>query len=39
MPDAKASATPAPAAFVWDDLAEYKVEKRFLDGYPTDQRR
>jgi phosphatidylserine/phosphatidylglycerophosphate/cardiolipin synthase-like enzyme len=27
-----------PAAFVWDDLAQYKAEKRFLDGYPPDQR-
>jgi phosphatidylserine/phosphatidylglycerophosphate/cardiolipin synthase-like enzyme len=24
--------------FVWDDLAQYKAEKRFLDGYPDDQR-
>ncbi len=24
--------------FVWDDLARYKAEKRFLDGYPDDQR-
>jgi hypothetical protein len=23
---------------VWDDLAEYKAEGRFLDGYPDDQR-
>jgi phosphatidylserine/phosphatidylglycerophosphate/cardiolipin synthase-like enzyme len=38
MPDAKDSAPPEPAPFVWDDLAEYKVEKRFLDGYPPDQR-
>ncbi len=28
----------APAEFAWDDLAEYKAEKRFLDGYPSDQR-
>lgn len=35
MPDATA---PAPAEFVWDDLAAYKAEKRFLDGYPPDQR-
>lgn len=28
----------APAEFVWEDLAEYKAEKRFLDGYPSDQR-
>ena len=31
----KAKAAPE---FVWDDLAEYKAEKRFLDGYPHDQR-
>jgi len=32
-------ATPAePAVFAWDDLARYKAEKRFLDGYPPDQR-
>jgi hypothetical protein len=28
----------ADTQFVWDDLAQYKVEKRFLDGYPDDQR-
>jgi phosphatidylserine/phosphatidylglycerophosphate/cardiolipin synthase-like enzyme len=40
MPEAKEAPAPAPAPapFVWDDLAEYKVEKRFLDGYPPDQR-
>jgi phosphatidylserine/phosphatidylglycerophosphate/cardiolipin synthase-like enzyme len=41
MPDAKTKAPPkaaAPAEFVWDDLAQYKAEKRFLDGYPPDQR-
>jgi phosphatidylserine/phosphatidylglycerophosphate/cardiolipin synthase-like enzyme len=28
-----------PAAqFAWDDLAQYKAEGRFLDGYPDDQR-
>jgi phosphatidylserine/phosphatidylglycerophosphate/cardiolipin synthase-like enzyme len=37
MPETKA-ATAAPAEFVWDDLAQYKAEKRFLDGYPADQR-
>jgi hypothetical protein len=40
MPETKAKAaepTP-PAEFVWDDLAQYKAEKRFLDGYPPDQR-
>jgi phosphatidylserine/phosphatidylglycerophosphate/cardiolipin synthase-like enzyme len=25
-------------AFDWDGLAQYKAEKRFLDGYPPDQR-
>src|ERR1700753_2059187 len=34
---AAAPASP-PAAFVWDELAQYKAEKRFLDGYPPDQR-
>ncbi len=35
----QSEAKPAePAKFVWDDLAQYKAEKRFLDGYPTDQR-
>src|SRR6201985_3973407 len=24
--------------FEWDDLAQFKAEKRFLDGYPDDQR-
>src|SRR5262249_53633326 len=24
--------------FTWDDLAKYKAEGRFLDGYPDDQR-
>jgi phosphatidylserine/phosphatidylglycerophosphate/cardiolipin synthase-like enzyme len=27
-----------PAKFDWDGLAQYKAEKRFLDGYPPDQR-
>lgn len=27
-----------PPKFEWDDLAQYKAEKRFLDGYPPDQR-
>jgi phosphatidylserine/phosphatidylglycerophosphate/cardiolipin synthase-like enzyme len=26
------------AAFAWDDLATYKAEGRFLDGYPDDRR-
>ncbi len=29
---------PPPPAFDWDQLAQYKAEKRFLDGYPSDQR-
>jgi phosphatidylserine/phosphatidylglycerophosphate/cardiolipin synthase-like enzyme len=28
----------ADAPFAWDDLARYKAESRFLDGYPEDQR-
>jgi len=28
----------APDPFNWDDLAKYKAEKRFLDGYPSDTR-
>jgi hypothetical protein len=32
------SAGVADTQFVWDDLAQYKAEKRFLDGYPDDQR-
>ena len=35
---AKAAAPPAPAKFAWDDLDQYKAEKRFLDGYPSEQR-
>ncbi len=27
-----------PAVFSWDDLAQYKAEGRFLDGYPPDER-
>jgi phosphatidylserine/phosphatidylglycerophosphate/cardiolipin synthase-like enzyme len=42
MPKAKATAAPPkpvpPAAFVWEELAQYKAEKRFLDGYPDEQR-
>jgi phosphatidylserine/phosphatidylglycerophosphate/cardiolipin synthase-like enzyme len=30
--------TQGPAEFSWGDLAQYKAEKRFLDGYPDDQR-
>ena len=28
----------APEVFNWDNLAKYKAEKRFLDGYPSDTR-
>jgi phosphatidylserine/phosphatidylglycerophosphate/cardiolipin synthase-like enzyme len=28
----------ADVPFTWDDLATYKAEGRFLDGYPDDQR-
>jgi len=28
----------ADMPFVWDDLAQYKAEGRFLDGYPDDER-
>jgi phosphatidylserine/phosphatidylglycerophosphate/cardiolipin synthase-like enzyme len=28
----------ADMPFAWDDLAQYKAEGRFLDGYPDDQR-
>ena len=28
----------ADGQFVWDDLAQFKAEGRFLDGYPADQR-
>lgn len=38
MPSTKRTAPAAPAAFAWDDLAGFKAEKRFLDGYPPDQR-
>jgi phosphatidylserine/phosphatidylglycerophosphate/cardiolipin synthase-like enzyme len=40
MPDDKApaAAPPPPAPFAWDGLAQYKAEKRFLDGYPSEQR-
>jgi phosphatidylserine/phosphatidylglycerophosphate/cardiolipin synthase-like enzyme len=43
MTDGSAGAPPAapfapPAPFAWDDLAGYKAEGRFLDGYPNDRR-
>ena len=28
----------ADTPFVWDGLAQYKAEGRFLDGYPDDER-
>ena len=28
----------ADAVFAWESLAQFKAEKRFLDGYPDDQR-
>jgi hypothetical protein len=28
----------ADVPFAWEDLARYKAEGRFLDGYPDDQR-
>ena len=28
----------ADGQFVWDDLAQFKAEGRFLDGYPDDER-
>jgi phosphatidylserine/phosphatidylglycerophosphate/cardiolipin synthase-like enzyme len=28
----------ADVVFAWDTLAQFKAEKRFLDGYPDDQR-
>jgi phosphatidylserine/phosphatidylglycerophosphate/cardiolipin synthase-like enzyme len=34
----KAPPAAPPAEFVWDELAQYKAEKRFLDGYPDEQR-
>lgn len=37
MPDSAAKTVPL-ATFEWDELAQYKAEKRFLDGYPPDQR-
>jgi phosphatidylserine/phosphatidylglycerophosphate/cardiolipin synthase-like enzyme len=38
MPSAAAKAKAAPAPFNWDDLASYKAEERFLDGYPPNRR-
>ena len=30
--------SPRPEVFSWETLDQYKAEKRFLDGYPSDQR-
>src|SRR6201986_3404329 len=38
METEKRGVTLADTPLVWDDLAKYKAEKRFLDGYPDDQR-
>lgn len=38
MPEEKPAKAEEPAPFEWDDLAKYKAEGRFLDGYPPDQR-
>src|SRR2546427_2185184 len=32
------AATASPSAFNWNELAQYKQEKRFLDHYPDDFR-
>lgn len=38
-PRKRTAAPPAnPPPFNWDDLAQYKLEKRFLDHYPADFR-
>src|SRR5215212_949921 len=31
-------ATDVPIPFVWDELDQFKAEKRFLDGYPPETR-
>jgi phosphatidylserine/phosphatidylglycerophosphate/cardiolipin synthase-like enzyme len=38
MPSAAAKAKVTAPKFEWEGLDQYKAEKRFLDGYPTDQR-
>lgn len=38
MPEQETSKAVGPAPFEWEDLAKYKAEGRFLDGYPADQR-
>ena len=37
-PSPKRGAIVADTQFVWESLATYKAEGRFLDGYPDDQR-
>lgn len=38
MPEQETAKAAEPAPFEWEDLARYKAERRFLDGYPADQR-
>jgi phosphatidylserine/phosphatidylglycerophosphate/cardiolipin synthase-like enzyme len=38
MPAAESQTAAAVPTFDWDDLAQYKAESRFLDGYPSDRR-
>ena len=38
METEKRGVTLADTPLVWEDLAKYKAEGRFLDGYPDDQR-
>src|SRR6201994_61847 len=38
METEKRGVTMADTPLVWEDLAQYKAEGRFLDGYPDDQR-
>jgi len=38
METEKRGVTMAETPLVWEDLARYKAEGRFLDGYPDDQR-
>jgi phosphatidylserine/phosphatidylglycerophosphate/cardiolipin synthase-like enzyme len=38
MARSKTPPVPSPSAFDWDTLAQFKLEKRFLDHYPDDFR-
>jgi len=38
MPKKSTTGSTRVSRFDWGDLAKYKAEKRFLDGYPPDQR-